>query len=188
MTATQDSKHYINLIVFWIFQIAKTKQYNTQWMRSCTKESVNNEKVQKFVPVLDENLSVKSSPKLFAKYLEDKIFKIKIIQNISLILRTFLTLICIKWGPREPITISLPTIFAQKMPESSGSLYSSVLMLGNIWYYHFTCSGPNSQEFVNLFQFSSGPRGRTIGTKFTISCEFSPLQVKWWCHVFSNMK
>ena len=131
-------------------------------------------------------MSVKNAAKISAKYLENKIFKIKIIQNISVILRTFLTLICIKWVPREPITISLPTIFAQKMPESSGSMYSSILMLGNIWYYHFTWSGPNSQEIVNLFQFSSGPRGPTIGTKFTISCEFSPLQVKWWCHVFQH--
>ena len=49
------------------------------------KESVNNPKVQKFVPVLDENLIVKN-----AKYLEDKICKIKLIQNISVTLRTFL--------------------------------------------------------------------------------------------------
>ena len=74
------------------------------------------------------------------------------------------------------------------MPEISDSLYPSILMLQNIWYHHFTWSGPNSQEIVNLFQFSSGPQGPTIGTKFTISCEFGPLQVKWWCHMFSNMK
>ena len=29
-----------------------------------------------------------------------------------------------------------------------------------------------------FFQFNSGPRGLTIGTKFTISCEFGRLQVK----------
>ena len=33
-------------------------------------------------------------------------------------------------------------------------------------------------KIVNLFQFSSGPRGPTIGTKFTISYEFGLLQVK----------
>ena len=82
--------------------------------------------VQKFVTVLDENLSVKNYPKLSAKYLEDKIFKIKIIQNILLTLRTFLTLICIKWVPGDPSTIFLATIFAQKMPDSSGSMYSSM--------------------------------------------------------------
>ena len=32
-----------------------------------------HQKVQKFVPVLDENLSVKITPKLSAIYLEDKI-------------------------------------------------------------------------------------------------------------------
>ena len=78
-------------------------------MRSCTKESVNNEKVQKFVPVLDENLSVKSSPKLFAKYLEDKIFKTKIIQNISVTLGIFLTIMCVKWVPGDSNTIFLAT-------------------------------------------------------------------------------
>ena len=46
--------------------------------------------VQKFVPVLDGNLSVKKAPKPSAKYLEDKICKIKQIQNIPLILRIFL--------------------------------------------------------------------------------------------------
>ena len=86
----------------------------------------------KFVPVLDENLSVKNAPKLSAKHLEDKIFKIKIMQNISVTLRTFLTLICIRWVPGDPSTIFLATIFAQKMPESSGSMYSSNLMLENI--------------------------------------------------------
>ena len=33
-------------------------------------------------------------------------------------------------------------------------------------------------EIVNLFQFNSAPREPTIGTKFTISYEFGPLQVK----------
>ena len=55
-----------------------------------TKESVNNQNVQKFVPVLDENLSMKNAPNLSAKYLEYKICKIKLLQNISVTLRTFL--------------------------------------------------------------------------------------------------
>ena len=145
--------------------------------RSYTKESINNQKVQKFVPVLDENLSVKNAPKLSAKYLEDKIFKIKIIQNISVTLRTFLTLICIKWVPGDPSTTFLATIFVQKMPERSGFMYSSTVMLRNIWYYYFTWCGANSQEIVNLFQFSLGPWGPTIAIKFTISCEFGPFWV-----------
>ena len=126
-------------------------------IRSYTKESISNQKVQKFIPVFDENLSEKNAPKLFTKYLEDKIFKMKIIQNISVTLRTFLTLICIKSIPGDASTIFLVTIFAQKVPESLGFIYSYILLLGNIWYYHFTWSGPNSQEIVNLFQFSSGP-------------------------------
>ena len=80
-------------------------------------------------------LSVKNAPKLSAKYLEDKIFKIKIIQNISVTLRTVVTFICVKWVPGDLSTIFLANIFAQKMPES-------------------------------------------FGTKFTISFEFGPLQVK----------
>ena len=82
--------------------------------------------------VLHENLSVKNAPELSAKYLEDKIFKIKMIQNISVTLRIFLTLVWMKWVPGDPSTIFLETIFGQKMPESSGSMYSSMLMLGNI--------------------------------------------------------
>ena len=74
------------------------------------------------------------------------------------------------------------------MPESSGSMYSFILIPENMWYYHFTRGGPNSEEILYLFQFSSGCRGPTIGTKFTVSCEFGPLQVKWWRHMFSNMK
>ena len=74
------------------------------------------------------------------------------------------------------------------MPKSSGSMYSSILMLENIWCHYFTWSGSNSQEIVNLFQFSSGPQWLTIGRKFTLSYEFGPLHVKCWCHMFANMK
>ena len=54
------------------------------------QEECNNQKVQKFVLVLEENLSVKNTPKLSAKYLQDKTCKIKQMQNIPLTLRTFL--------------------------------------------------------------------------------------------------
>ena len=99
-----------------------------------------------------------------------------------------LTLICTKWIPGDQINIFLVTIFAQKMPERSHSMYSSLLIIENICHHHFSWIGSNIQEIVNLFQFSSGPRGRTIGTKFTVSCQFGQLQGKWWCHMFSNMK
>ena len=46
----------------------------------------NNQKVQKFVLALKENLSVKNTPKLSAKYLQDKICKTKQMQNITLTL------------------------------------------------------------------------------------------------------
>ena len=88
--------------------------------------------MHKILVVLDENLSVKNAPKRSAKYLEDKIFKIKIIQSFSVTLKTFLTLICIKWVPGNPSTIFLTIIFAQKISESLGSIYSSMLMLGNM--------------------------------------------------------
>ena len=54
------------------------------------QEECNNQKVQKFVLVLEENLSVKNAPKLSAKYLQDKTCKTKQMQNIPLTLRTFL--------------------------------------------------------------------------------------------------
>ena len=50
------------------------------------QEECNNQKVQKCVPVLEENLSVKNAPKLFAKYLQDKTCKTKKMQNIPLTL------------------------------------------------------------------------------------------------------
>ena len=56
-------------------------------------------------------------------------------------------------GSVDPSTSFLVTIFTQKMPENPGSVYSSILVLENIYHY-FTWSGPNLQEVVNLFQFS----------------------------------
>ena len=50
------------------------------------QEECNNQKVQKFVPVLEENLSVKNAPKLSRKYLQDKTCKTKQMQNIPLTL------------------------------------------------------------------------------------------------------
>ena len=67
-------------------------------------------------------------------------------------------------------------------------MYSSYFMLGNIWHHHFTWSGPNSQETANFLSMV-GPRGNKLNwNKLTISCEFGPLQVKWWCHMFSIIK
>ena len=61
-------------------------------------------------------------------------------------------------------------------------------MLENISYHHFTWSGPNSQEIVSFFSFV-GPRGPKLNwNKFTISCEFGTLQVKWWYHMFFSIK
>ena len=56
---------------------------------SYTKRSVNNQKVQNVVSVLEGNLSVNNAPKLSAKFFQDKTCKIKQIQNIPLTLRTF---------------------------------------------------------------------------------------------------
>ena len=50
------------------------------------QEECNNQKMQKFVPVLEENLSVKNVPKLSAKYLQGKTCKTKQVQNIPLTL------------------------------------------------------------------------------------------------------
>ena len=91
-----------------------------------------------------------------------------------------LTLICIKCLPEDPRTIFLAASFTPKIPERSDSMYSSILMLENIWYDYFAWSVPNSQEIVNLLQLSSVHWGTTNGKKLTVSCAFSPLQVKWW--------
>ena len=55
-----------------------------------TKRSASNQKVQKFVPVLEGNLSGKNYPKLSAKYLQDKICTINQMQNVLVTLRMFL--------------------------------------------------------------------------------------------------
>ena len=54
------------------------------------REERNNQNVQTFVPVLEENLSVKNAPKISAKYLQDKTWKTRQMQNILLTLRTIL--------------------------------------------------------------------------------------------------
>ena len=54
--------------------------------RSYTKGSANNQKLQNLVPVLDGNLTVKK----LKNFLQDKLCKIKQIQNISVTFRTFL--------------------------------------------------------------------------------------------------
>ena len=41
---------------------------------------------------------------------------------------------------------------------------------------------------MNLSQFSLGPRGPTNGKKLKMFCEFGPLQVKWWYHMFSSIR
>ena len=50
------------------------------------QEECTNQKVQKLVLVLEENLSVKNTPKLSAKYLQGKTCKTKQMQNITLTL------------------------------------------------------------------------------------------------------
>ena len=54
--------------------------------RSYTKGTANNQKVQKLVPVLDGNLTVKK----LKNFQQGKLCKIKQIQNISVTFRTFL--------------------------------------------------------------------------------------------------
>ena len=49
-----------------------------------------------------------------------------------------LTLISIKWVLSDTSTIFMATNFTQKMLKSSGSMYSSIFLLENILYHHFT--------------------------------------------------
>ena len=92
------------------------------------------------------------------------------------------------WVPSDPSSIFLETNFIRIMPWSSDSMYSSYFMLENISHHHFTWRGPNSQEIVN-FVTIVGPWGPELNwSKFTISCEFGPLQVKWQYHIFPSIK
>ena len=93
-----------------------------------------------------------------------------------------------RWVPRVRSSIFLATTFTRKMLESSDSMYSSFFMLENIWRHHFTWSGPNSQEIVNFVPIVGLRRPKLKWNKFTISCEFDPLQAKWWYHMFSSIK
>ena len=91
-------------------------------------------------------------------------------------------------APSDPSSIFLAMTFTGIMPGSSDFMYSSYFMLENIWHHHFTWSGPNSQEIVDFVPIV-GPRGPELNwNKFTISCEFGPLQEKWWCHMSSSIK
>ena len=74
------------------------------------------------------------------------------------------------------------------MSGSSDSIYSTYFMLENIWHHHFTWSGLNSQEIVNFVPILGPPGPELNWNKFTISCEFGPLQEKWWCYMFSIIK
>ena len=106
-----------------------------------------------------------------------------------------LTLICLKWVPRDTSTTFLLTTFTQK---NARKLKFHVFLHFNVRKHMISLfvrissfdiiSGRNSQEIGNFYQFILGSQGLTIGTKFTISCEFSRLQVKWWYHMFSSMK
>ena len=80
------------------------------------------------------------------------------------------------WVHGDPSTIFLATSFTWKMLESSDSMYSSIFMLENTWYYNFTWSGPNSQEIVN-FDSIMGPRGPELN--------WNKIQ---WYHMFFSMK
>ena len=74
------------MAVSWYFD----NSFSDKPIFSSYAQSINNQMVQKSVPVLDGNLSMKNAPKLSSKYLQDKICKIKQVQNISVTLTTFL--------------------------------------------------------------------------------------------------
>ena len=56
---------------------------------SYTERTVNNQKVQKFLPVLEVNLSMKNVPKRSAKYFQAKTCEIKQMQNTPLTVDIF---------------------------------------------------------------------------------------------------
>ena len=58
------------------------------------QEECNNQKVQKFAPVLQDKLNVKNGPKLSAKYLQGKTCKTKQMQHIQ----KFRSSWCVVWS------------------------------------------------------------------------------------------
>ena len=53
-------------------------------------------------------------------------------------------------GPRWPKHYIFGDQFYSKNARKLDSMYSSVFMLENIWYYNFTWSGQTLQEIVNF--------------------------------------
>ena len=82
----------------------------------------------------------------------------------------------------------LATNFTRKMPESLDFMYSFTFILENIRYLNFTEKDLIHKKLWIVLQFSSGPQGPIIRTKFTISRKFEQLQVKLCYHVFPSMK
>ena len=75
-----------------------------------------------------------------------------------------------------------------KKPESSDSMYSSILILEKIWYHHFTKSGPNFgspathnwNKIHNIFSSKSGHQ------KYSVWVPGDPTQSYFavWCQIF----
>ena len=89
-------------------------------------------------------------------------------------------------GPQKPKQYIFGDQFY--LPKSSDSMYSSYFKLENMWNHLYTWSGLNSQEIINFVPIV-GLQGPELNwNKFTISCEFDPLQVKWGYHTFYIIK
>ena len=75
--------------------------------------------MQKFVSVLDGNLSVNNAPKPFEKYLGDKTCKIKQMQSISVTLRTYINQVNFsleKLNPKEDSSKTTISKVLSKIP------------------------------------------------------------------------
>ena len=105
-----------------------------------------------------------------------------------------LTLICLKWVPRDTSTIFVLTAFTQKMLESWNSMYSSILMLENIWYHylseyhHLISSVDGIHKRLRIFTNSFWVPGTHDWNKIHKILWIQSTAGKMMIHMFSSMK
>ena len=90
------------------------------------------------------------------------------------------------WGPQGPKQY----IFSENFYSKNAKKFRfHVFLLFHVRKHMTSSFYLKWTEFTRNFVSIVGPRGPELNwNKFTISCEFDPLQVKWWYHMFSSIK
>ena len=96
-----------------------------------------------------------------------------------------LTLVCIKWVPRDPSTIFWQPFLLEKGQKPQISFISLVLCWKKYDTIILLDVDRIPEKLWSLLQFSSGSQGPIIKTILTISCAFCPRSVEVY-HVFQH--